>query len=409
MRRLLRALAGIGITDATELHSRLWLNIILFLAIMFGGFVLNYNGYGFVNAYLYWLFFLTTLFVTTRPETLAILAALEAVRRAINLATASGTNANVDTEGVTKNILALAPSFALAWLSIVFAFITILPLSYLMSFGKAFTVFLIALLCISVIGWTSYLKWTTTVVYKKVIVGCAVIGLLFCVAQMPLYFTEGALYGKAGTSKSAKHFNKIRYAVKENNDGDFEKKVDGIEKEYIACKGVKSCLKPKTREIVDAAERLTGEFSPDFSQPITAAYGKDSTVQAPKPNQAPAATPAPAPEPQKDSGANKITISGKYKIHATMVEAAKKYGWKKPVETDMQVITSTHEGDTVKFVTQENIYTCRLQPNGDCDGQWGPKGRSNEQPLHFHFHSDERADGWIMDGGLKAEAIVYGI
>jgi hypothetical protein len=409
MRRLLRALAGIGITDLNELHNRLWLNIIVSLAVIFGGIVLNYNGHGIIDVYLFWFLFLTTFYIWSRPEILAILTAIETIRRAANLAAANGTNANVDTDGVTKNVIALAPAFALMWLSIVFMFVATLPLSYFMSFGKALTTSLIALLCISVIGWTSFFKWTTTVIYKKVIVAYAAIGLIVCVIQIPLYFGANAVYGKAGTSKSAKHFNKMTYAVKETNDADFESKMDGIEAEYKACKGIRSCLKPKTREIVDAAERLTGEFSPDFSQPVMATYSKKPVTQDPKPNLAPAATSTPAPEPQKDSGANKITISGKYNIHATMVEAAKKYGQKNPLEVDMLVTTSTHEGDTVKFVTQENIYTCQLQPNGDCDGQWSPKGKSNGQPLHFHFHSDERADGWIMDGGLKADAIIYGI
>jgi hypothetical protein len=405
MNRLARALAGIGIDDLNELHNRFWFNIMVSLAAIFGGIVLNYNGHGSVNAYVYWSLFLVTMFIITRPATLAIFAALEAARRAVNLATANG-NPNVSTEGVTKNIILLAPTLVFAWLSIVFMFLTILPLSYFMSFGKAVTASLIALMCISVIGWTAVLKWTVTVVYKKVIVGYAVIGLLLCVIQLPLYFTEGALYGKAGTSESAKEFNKMTYAVKEGNDSDFRQKLDGIRAEYIACRGVRSCLSPKAREIADIAEKLTGDSSPDFSQPITAEYGK-KVVQDQK--QSPAPSAVPASETQKDSGANKITISGKYKIHATMVEAAKKYGWKNPVETDMQVITSTQKGTTVEFVTQENVYTCELQPNGDCDGKWNPKGKSNGQPLHLHFHSDERADGWIMDGGLKADAIVYGI
>lgn len=387
-----------------QLRSRVLIGMILSFTLIVLGIALKYNGHGVIIVYVFWFLYASAIyFFVTTPDIWAILATLEVTRRV-----AGGTD--VDANGVTNNIIVVAPALTSLWLSIVFMFIASLPLEYFMSLGQAISLTFTALMFITVIGFSAFFKWTTEVYYKKIIVGYAVIGLLVCVIQIPLYFTNSAFYGAAGTSKTAIELRRAEHAVKVANDEDLSQDTKDAGEDYKRCKGDENCMSPEHRRVWRTAKRINGELTPDFSKPKAQMISMDIPVkQAPKPNPAPTAAPAPAPEPQKESGANKITISGKYSIHATMVEAAKKYGQKNPLEVDMLVTTSTHEGDTVKFVTQENIYTCQLQPNGDCDGQWSPKGKSNGQPLHFHFHSDERADGWIMDGGLKADAIIYGI
>jgi hypothetical protein len=185
-----------------NVRSRFFIIMITLFPLIIFEWVMNYFGFLAVNAVIYFILFVLTMYVWSHPKVVIGMAVLE--------------KAN-------KEKFAAYLAYVILWLSIVSMFLATLPFGWYLSFREAFGLFLIGMVFLSAIGWMAFHGWFKTTIYKKVITRYAVIGFLVCVwilipASFKYWATGIDFYGSAGTSETAKAFAKAKRSMSIKED-----------------------------------------------------------------------------------------------------------------------------------------------------------------------------------------------
>jgi hypothetical protein len=254
------ALGGTGVETYLNARARFFKLVgMLFCLIMFQ-WSMNYWGFQIVNAIIFFVIMGFGVYVYFHPAFAATLLALEKTReRKKRLPNEVPTTENTNFFGIYL-------AFFCLWAAVVSMILVSFPFGWYLPFGEALGYTLVGLIFLSVIGWTSFFKWTTTSVYKRVISAYAIIGfigivLVFVPASTKFWLTGWDCYGPLGTSAPAKAVAKAKYKIFMAESEARAEEISRVGNEIARCRGGKDCLESISQADLDLWNGAKNEVS----------------------------------------------------------------------------------------------------------------------------------------------------